>query len=112
MPHDEILRCVSRMLRNPAIKRDSIHIVVQHKKTRWSHLKSGSVADLFPDLVRDYERERAINEIAQDESLPSRVRTDIDFALKHGVPQALNEARQLVIALEKLEKIQAVAKLP
>lgn len=108
--HAEIRRAVSNMLRDPAIRQDSIRIVMQHKRSRWSHLKNGSVAELFPDLVRDYEWDRASNAIAQDANLPSRVRTDIDYALRHGVSQALDEARQLVNALEKLEKIRTIAK--
>lgn len=100
---------VAAYLRSPEISGESLRIIVQHKKSRWVHLRNGTAAEIFPDLVVAFEREQAIAEVLRIEKLPTSVRLDAAEAVKRGtVAEALAAAEMLVSTLRSIADVRTV----
>lgn len=90
-------------LRSADVAGESLRVIVQQKKSRWLHFKNGTVAEIFPDLIVELERERAVAEIVGNTALPVSVGLDAQSAVRRGAVDAeLARAEALAAVLRQV----------
>ena len=101
MTEEECRRAIASTLLGVRILPDSLRISVQHKKSRWLHLKSGPVAGIFPDAWKDYLAAKDVAAILADPSLSDAVRAEASYNFKKGLAAAIPELEQQKARLEE-----------
>lgn len=99
---EECRAALAAALRNAEIADESLRVVVEQKKRRWLAFKNGTVVAIFPDLIVNLERERAVAEVIENGSIAAGVRFAVANVVKKGnIEEALAHAELLASALRQ-----------
>lgn len=106
LTEEECRQYIALALRNTEYAPGSLHIVVQQKKSRWLPYRNGSVAEIFPDVWAQYQRDVAVDGIMGEGKAASFwVQGELRAAARRGYGVALQDARQLVAFLERINAV-------
>ncbi len=103
---------VAMILRDKRYVPESIRVLVQQRKSRWTPLRDGTVSDIFPDLWHDYLCDVAI---AQLLSLPeyAAYKVEAASAISRGLAQTitsleseLRRGGELLALLRQIQRIR------
>ena len=105
---------VASALRRPEFIPESFQIIIQQKKSRWSFLNSGTVAEIFPDIWQEFQAAEAIAAILLDPNVHWIVRwqayTDYRNGLAESVERLEKEQAAIAAELALLKRIQTHTK--